>query len=139
MGARIQRGICLNRLNQKEIRTIAEGSGGPAVCRPGGVAARAGVEELPDFSDEGLMAELDAWLGPQLAGVRRAEQLAGLDLLAALQARLGWAARESVDRLAPAAITAGGLLTATDGAGPVPRPAPAHGPGRLRPDPEPGG
>ncbi len=65
-----------------------------------------GERELPDFSPDGLMAEVEHWLMPHLSGIRRADQLAQLDLLAALQARLTWSERESLDRLAPAAITA---------------------------------
>ena len=49
---------------------------------------------------------LEAWLGPWLAGISRAAELARLDLAAALDARLGREGRARLDRLAPAAITA---------------------------------
>jgi ATP-dependent helicase HrpB len=65
-----------------------------------------GRAELPDFSDEGLAASLAEWLAPHLAGMRRAEDLARLDLAAALESRLDWSARRELDRLAPPAITA---------------------------------
>ena len=67
---------------------------------------RARGVDLPDFSPDGLVAELDAWLGPWLPGLTRASDLGRLDLLAALEARLDRAARQRLDRLAPAAITA---------------------------------
>jgi ATP-dependent helicase HrpB len=67
---------------------------------------RAQGEDLPDCSEAGLMATLGDWLAPHLAGMTRAEDLARLDLLAALRARLDWPALQRLDRLAPEAITA---------------------------------
>jgi ATP-dependent helicase HrpB len=67
---------------------------------------RARGAELPDCSPDGLLAELDAWLGPWLPGMTRASDLGRLDLLAALEARLDRPVRQRLDRLAPAAITA---------------------------------
>lgn len=64
---------------------------------------RAQGVELPEFSDAGLMAALEDWLAPYLGGVRTAQDLQALDLVAPLRARLGRAA-ESVDRLAPAHV-----------------------------------
>ena len=52
---------------------------------------------LPDLSDEALIASLDAWLAPLLAGRRR---LAEVDL-GMLEALMDWDARKAVDRLAP--------------------------------------
>ena len=55
----------------------------------------------PDLSDEALMASLEEWLAPYLAGITRRAQLQGLDLAAALAARLSHAQRQVLDRLAP--------------------------------------
>ena len=66
---------------------------------------RAQGEDLADLSDEGLLATLDDWLAPWLAGIVRADQLGALDLRGALEARIG-AGRDRLDRLAPAEITA---------------------------------
>ena len=55
----------------------------------------------PDLSDAVLMASLEQWLAPNLAGVSRRAQLQGLDLAAALVARLTHAQRQALDRLAP--------------------------------------
>ncbi len=54
--------------------------------------------DLPDCSDDGLMAALDDWLYPHLVGRRSLE---GLDLSAAILSRLDWAQQQELDRLAP--------------------------------------
>lgn len=58
----------------------------------------------PDVSDEALAADLDRWLGPHLAGLRRLEDVGGLDLGALLLARLGWERRAAVDEWAPSHV-----------------------------------
>ena len=65
-----------------------------------------GGEQWPAFSDEALLADLPEWLGPHLAGLKSLEQVQRLDLTEALLARLpgGWAQRQELDRLAPAAL-----------------------------------
>ncbi len=65
-----------------------------------------GAPDFPDFADESLLASLETWLAPYLAGMTRASDLARLDLMAALEACLDRPARQRLDRLAPAAITA---------------------------------
>ena len=60
------------------------------------------AETLPDWSDEGLLATLDAWLTPHLAGLRLIEQIARLDLTAMLCAALDWQVLGEIDRRAPA-------------------------------------
>jgi len=59
--------------------------------------ARRAAPSLPDLSDEALLATLDEWLPPLLAGKRR---LAELDPIW-LESLLGWDERRTVDRLAP--------------------------------------
>ncbi|QDP19909.1 ATP-dependent helicase HrpB [Sphingomonas xanthus] len=56
-------------------------------------------ESIPDLSDAALLAKLDDWLTPLLAGKRRLDGLAGLS--SALDGLLGHAGRRAVDRLAP--------------------------------------
>jgi ATP-dependent helicase HrpB len=58
----------------------------------------------PDVSDEALTGNLDAWLGPQLARVRSAEQLRHIDVGAALRALLPWPEASRLDELAPERI-----------------------------------
>lgn len=65
-----------------------------------------GAPDLPDLSPGALMAELEAWLGPWIQGMSRLADLAGIDLLAALEARFERGARQRLDRLAPSAIAA---------------------------------
>ena len=74
------------------------GSPSPQERGPGGE-----VNVWPDFSDAALLADLPAWLGPHLAGLRSLDQVQRLDLTEPLLARLpgGWAQRPELDRLAP--------------------------------------
>lgn len=82
---------------------------------------RARGVDLPDFSGAGLLATIETWLAPWLAGMTRAEDLAALDLRAALEARLDRAARAMLDRLAPAEILAPtGTRLAVDYSGAAP-------------------
>ncbi len=67
---------------------------------------RAQGTALPDFSEAGLMADLETWLGPFLTGMTRAEDLGRVGLLAALEARLDWAERTRLEEMAPAEIIA---------------------------------
>jgi len=82
---------------------------------------RARGGDLPDLSGAALLDDLASWLGPHLAGARRAEDFARIDLLAALEARLGWEGRRRLDAEAPAAFTAPtGTRAPIDYAGPAP-------------------
>jgi ATP-dependent helicase HrpB len=55
----------------------------------------------PDVSDEALAAELETWLAPGLAGIRRWEGLDRLDFGALLLDRLPWDRRAALDDWAP--------------------------------------
>ncbi len=65
-----------------------------------------GGEQWPAFDDDALLTDLPDWLGPHLAGLKSLDQVQRLDLTEALLARLpgGWAQRQELDRLAPAAM-----------------------------------
>ncbi|WP_254244859.1 ATP-dependent helicase C-terminal domain-containing protein [Hymenobacter sp. BRD67] len=60
----------------------------------------------PAFDEEALRADLPAWLGPHLNGLKSLDQVQRLDLTEPLLARLpgGWAQRQQLDRLAPATL-----------------------------------
>ncbi|WP_284163521.1 ATP-dependent helicase HrpB [Frigidibacter sp. SD6-1] len=58
--------------------------------------------DLPDFSDEGLLARAEDWLLPHLTGKRTEADLRALDLTEPLKAALDWEALQLVNRLAPA-------------------------------------
>ena len=55
----------------------------------------------PDLSDEALLATLEDWLAPHLSGVTTLAVLRRLDLLPALQARIGWERQRELVGLAP--------------------------------------
>src|SRR5690606_15898143 len=55
----------------------------------------------PDVRDAALTEDLEAWLGPQLARVRSAQDLRRIDVAAALRALLPWPEAGRLDELAP--------------------------------------
>lgn len=61
--------------------------------------------EMPDVSDEGLLARAEDWLLPHLSGLRTADQLRALDLTEPLRQALGWERLAELDRLAPGHFT----------------------------------
>ncbi|WP_447727634.1 ATP-dependent helicase HrpB [Sphingomonas koreensis] len=63
---------------------------------------RAGYAGIDTLSDTVLLAELDDWLPPALAGKRRLDAIAPEVLTHALQNRLGWDGQQLLDRRAPA-------------------------------------
>lgn len=58
----------------------------------------------PDWSAEGLIADLDNWLAPYLNGAASREDLDRLDLTMLLRAMLPWPEGADLDRLAPSAL-----------------------------------
>ncbi|QUD89045.1 ATP-dependent helicase HrpB [Phenylobacterium montanum] len=67
---------------------------------------RASGGEAPDFSDEALLADLEAWLGPLLAGRTSLNGLADSDLLEALRGLAPWDVLRRLDAEAPVRWTA---------------------------------
>ena len=66
-----------------------------------GAVARAGVAPLPDVSDAALLATLDVWLAPFLAGVTSKAQLAQVDADAAVRLLLTPEQQRFVESAAP--------------------------------------
>jgi ATP-dependent helicase HrpB len=62
------------------------------------------AQTLPDLSDETLLANLDHWLRPALAGKRRLAALSEQELSEALKSGADWNARQKIDQLAPTRI-----------------------------------
>jgi ATP-dependent helicase HrpB len=60
-----------------------------------------GPARWPDVSDAALLATADAWLAPWLEGITRREQLARVDLRAALHGLLDRDAQRRLERVAP--------------------------------------
>ncbi len=58
-----------------------------------------------DLSDDALLATLEDWLLPYLAGMSRLPHLKSLDMLAILKSRLDWSAQQAMDRQVPGHIT----------------------------------
>lgn len=61
--------------------------------------------ELPDLSDEALLASLGEWLQPAFAGKTRLDALGEDELADALKSRVEWSQRQRIDQLAPARLT----------------------------------
>ena len=61
-------------------------------------------EEWPDLADAALVAHLDTWLAPLLAGATGRADLEAVDMAKALRGRLTWEQSASLDQLAPPAL-----------------------------------
>ncbi|MBE0455179.1 MAG: ATP-dependent helicase HrpB [Roseovarius sp.] len=66
---------------------------------------RAQGSALPDMGEAALLAGLEDWLLPHLAGVRTAEDWRGFDIAPALEAMLSWDQRQALDRAVPGQFT----------------------------------
>ncbi|MFC5578777.1 ATP-dependent helicase HrpB [Lysobacter niabensis] len=62
------------------------------------------ADALPDLSDDALLASLDDWLKPALAGKTRLDALDEQALGEALKSQLDWSLRQRIDALAPTRI-----------------------------------
>lgn len=65
---------------------------------------RARPDAWPSFGDEELLADLEEWLAPHLAGARRRADLERIDVRKALETRLDWRQNRELDALAPTHI-----------------------------------
>lgn len=63
-----------------------------------------GQADLPDWSDEKLMANLDAWLTPHLGRVRKETDFGSLDLATILKNSLTWEQQQLVRQMAPGSL-----------------------------------
>ena len=78
----------------------------PATEQPATSNEKPETPTWPAFDDDTLARELADWLGPHLTGLKTLDQVQRLDLTEPLLARLpgGWAQRQELNRLAPAAL-----------------------------------
>jgi ATP-dependent helicase HrpB len=60
--------------------------------------------DLPELSDEALLASINTWLKPSLLGKSRLDALSSADLSEALLSLLDWSQRQLIDKFAPAHI-----------------------------------
>lgn len=68
--------------------------------------ARNAGSDLPDMSDAALLEGLEEWLLPYLGGASNRGQLERVDLVAAIEAHIGWEALQDLAGLAPVKYTA---------------------------------
>ncbi|QYG94993.1 ATP-dependent helicase HrpB [Iamia sp. SCSIO 61187] len=96
----------LDRVRAAGLAVLGWTDGARALQARAVFAARVG-DGWPDLSDDALVADLDTWLAPLLGGARGRRDLEGVDVLAALRARLGhpWLGR--LDAVAPRAVRLG--------------------------------
>ncbi|MBY8977426.1 ATP-dependent helicase HrpB [Rhodobacteraceae bacterium NNCM2] len=99
LGAALADGI-----RERGLSALAWSKGAGALRARVNWATLHGVEGLPDWSDAALMATLDDWLVPHLAGMRRIEQTSGLDLHQILLGTLTWEQRQLLDAAVPASF-----------------------------------
>ena len=79
-------------------------------------------ENWPDLSETRLLSVPEEWLMTWLKGIRTREQLAALDLLPPLRARLSWGQRRLLNENAPASllVPSGHRVTLDYGSGDIP-------------------
>jgi ATP-dependent helicase HrpB len=87
--------LLLERVRAEGLAALPLGAAARALIERGGYAG------LPELSAETLLAELEDWLAPVLAGRRDLDAPAG-KLHDALESRLDWNGRAMLDKLAPA-------------------------------------
>ncbi len=78
------------------------------------------AEAWPDLSDDALVASVQAWLAPQLAGLSRLADLSRLDLTAILRGMLPWDLARRLDTDLPMHLALPGGGAAIDYTQPVP-------------------
>ncbi|PWW06514.1 ATP-dependent helicase HrpB [Paenibacillus cellulosilyticus] len=61
--------------------------------------------ELPDLSEEALLASLEDWLAPHLTGIRSRDGLQKLNMMHVLEAMLSWNDKHRLDELMPTHMT----------------------------------
>ncbi len=66
--------------------------------------AKVVLDGLPDFSDQGLLDNMETWLLPHLNGMSRLDSLGRLDLAEILKSNIGPEERRELDRLAPSHV-----------------------------------
>ncbi|MBD3918354.1 ATP-dependent helicase HrpB [Paenibacillus sp. PR3] len=61
--------------------------------------------ELPDLSEEALLASLEDWLEPHVSGIRSRDGLQKLNMMHVLEAMLSWSDKQRLDELMPTHMT----------------------------------
>ncbi|MCA6235766.1 MAG: ATP-dependent helicase HrpB [Phenylobacterium sp.] len=100
------RAALLDQVRADGIAGLPWGEAGRALRARADFLRGLGEADAPDLGDAALLEDLDAWLGPALAGLRSLSDLSPARLEGALAAHLGHAAQRRLDALAPARWTA---------------------------------
>jgi ATP-dependent helicase HrpB len=100
------RAALLDQAREAGIAALAWGEAGASLRARIAFLRELGLPDLPDLGDEALAADLDAWLGPALEGLRSLKDLSPARLDSALVSRLDYGQTRRLDALAPARWTA---------------------------------
>jgi ATP-dependent helicase HrpB len=100
------RAALLDQAREAGIAALAWGEAGASLRARMAFLRELGLPDLPDLGDEALAADLDAWLGPALEGLRSLKDLSPARLDTALVSRLDYGQARRLDALAPARWTA---------------------------------
>lgn len=97
--------VLLQGVRDHGLRLLPWGDAGLGLRQRIGFARAAGFADLADLDDDALLASVDDWLAPLLAGKRRLSDIGDAALAEALAARIGWADMRRLDALAPVHFT----------------------------------
>ena len=101
----VQQGL-LNAIRKKGLESLPWTQDSRQWCARIRLLAEAFPDDgWPDTGERALMANLDQWLGPFLAGMSRWSDLSRMDLLMALNSVLDYPKQQQLQTLAPVALT----------------------------------
>ena len=95
------RGALVAGVRQHGLALLPWGEASLALRARVAFARNHGMEALPDLSDDALLASLDDWLAPLLAGKRKLGELNDAALAEALANTIDWGLRRQLDSFAP--------------------------------------
>ncbi|MCK7543639.1 ATP-dependent helicase HrpB [Marinobacter bryozoorum] len=99
----VQQGL-LNAVRQKDIGSLPWNETARQWQARVQAMRRLEPDQWPDVSDNGLLAALDQWLAPFLAGVRNWKALQQVSLVDALQSLLPWDQQQRLSRALPTTL-----------------------------------
>ncbi len=95
------RAVLLAGVREHGLALLVWGEASSALRARVAFAAGAGMADLPDLSDAGLLARLDDWLEPLLGSQRRLGDIGDAALAEALAGMVDWQAARRLDDFAP--------------------------------------
>jgi ATP-dependent helicase HrpB len=94
-------GALMDRARREGLGALGWGEGAKRLRERTAFLRSAGVPDVPDLSDRALLADLDGWLAPLLAGKSTLADISAGALDNALRGLIDWPAMQALDRLAP--------------------------------------